>query len=175
MRSSRPARSSYLVQTVSRLTSAHHQKRPLDLSRQLDRLYESYPAEFRRLIQGGVLKSRTAYYLLKIGRMVREARPPTARAEAIGWTKLHLIADYAGPRQAKSLLKLAERLTTQELKSVLRDQNAHRRPHCVQLYFSAAQYQAFSRAVLRNGATRARRGLRSKEQATIRIIRAADR
>jgi hypothetical protein len=138
-------------------------------------MYESDPAEFRHLISSGGLKSRKAYYLLKIGRMIREARLPLARAEAIGWTKLHLIADRGEPQHASSLLRLAERLTTHKLKGALRNDSARSRHHCVQLYFNAGQYRTFKRAVLRHGGTRARRGLARKEQAIIRMIRAADR
>jgi len=67
---------------------------------------------------------------------------------------------------------LAERATAHEFRSALR--NGCAKPHCVQLYFSTTQYQVFRRAILPHGGTRARRGLAGKEQAIIRVIRAAE-
>jgi hypothetical protein len=112
--------------------------------------------------------------MLKIGRMLRKSGLPLVRAEGVGWTKLHLIADHAEPQHAASLLKLAERMTVQKLEAELRkDSPFLPTPRCVQLYFNAGQYQAFRRAVVRYGGRRARRGLSNKEQAIIRNIRAA--
>ena len=105
--------------------------------------------------------------------MVTKLTP--SRAEKIGWTKLSIIAGQAEPKYVAALLKLAEAMTTQELKIALRNEGSAQRPHCVQLYFTTGQYRLFRRAILTHGGKPARRGLAGKEQALIRAIQASER
>src|SRR6185437_2112507 len=54
------------------------------------------------------LRSRAAYYLSKIGRMLRTTRLALAPRRAVGLTKLHLIADHVEPQQAANLCTFNE-------------------------------------------------------------------
>jgi hypothetical protein len=128
-------------------------------------------AEFKNIIRDGALSRRTAYYLPKVGQIIRTARLSTSRAQRIGWTKLQIIGGKMNGKNAARLLKLAEENNAQLLKRLVRENSPHQKPHCVLLYFSTEQYHQFKRAVLQHGGSSAGRGLVGKEEAILRIIR----
>jgi hypothetical protein len=163
-----------LKQSVLSRASSPLNRDRLDLSRHLDLLYQRDPAELQSVIRAGALSRRTAYYLLKVGQLIRAAKLSTSQAERIGWTKLQIIGDKLNGKNAARLLKLAEENNAQELKRLVREDSPKQKPHCLLLYFGTDQYRQFRRAVLRHGASSAGRGLVGKEEAIMRIIRLAD-
>ena len=143
----------------------------LELSRVLELLHRRDRAEFQDLIHSGALGRRTAFYLRKVGQLIRTAKLSTYQAEHIGWTKLQIVGDKLNGKNAARLLKLAEENNAQELKRLINEDRPKTKSHCVLLYFSTDQYRQFRRAVLRHGGSSAGRGLVGKEEAIVRIIR----
>jgi hypothetical protein len=155
----------------------------LELSQLLASLHrhpDEGKAQFRGLIEDGTLRQRAAYYLLEVGQLIRSGDLSAADAERIGWTKLQIIGSRINGMGAAKLLKVARDNSVQELKRQIagegrRRKRRVRKPHCMLLYFTAAQYRRLERAMLANGAERVgqRRGLVRKEEAIMQIVREA--
>jgi hypothetical protein len=157
-----------LKQSILTLAALPRHQGRLDLSRKLDLLHRRDTAEFPDVIREGGLSRRAAFYLRKVGGLIRKAKLSTSQAESIGWTKLQIIADTVNAKNASRLLKLAEEHNAQELKRLIGEINPKSKPHCVLLYLTDWQYAQFETAVRRKGASRKGRGLIGKEEAIMR-------
>ena len=163
-----------LKQSILTLASLPRNQGRLDLSRKLDLLHRRDRAEFLDVIREGGLSRRTAFYLLRVGRVIRTTQLSKSQAERIGWTKLQIIGDKINGKNADRLLKLAEENNAQELKRLIGQNSPNPKPHCVQLYFTDWQYARFETAVRRECPQRKSRGLVGKEEAIMRIFRRAE-
>jgi len=105
-------------------------------------------AQFQNLIHDGTLGRRTAFYLRKVGQLIRTAKLSTSQAERIGWTKLQIVGDKLNGKNAARLLKLAEENNAQELRRLVSKKRAKSKPKCLQLYFTDKQYEQFKRALI---------------------------
>ena len=70
------------------------------------------------------MKPRTAYYMVDIGRTVRQLGITADRVQKIGWTKMKEItgAMTAAPEDAEKFLNMAESMSTSQLRDALRSE-----------------------------------------------------
>jgi hypothetical protein len=160
-----------LKESILTLAALPRNQDRLDLSRKLDLLHRRDRAEFLDVIRAGGLSRRTAFYLRKVGQLIRTAKLSTFQAERIGWTKLQIVGDKLNGKNASRLLKLAEENNAQELRRLVSKKRAKSKPNCVQLYFTDKQYEQFKRALTDQNATSKGRGIVGKEEALMRLIR----
>ena len=125
-------------------------------------------------------KLRTTYALLEVGRWVRHSGLAIERCEAIGWTRLGVLARHCADRPLKKAnraeLDMAEKRTAAELPAALAAGPAVKTPEkrrIVLLRLTPAQYAVFEAAVLAHGATKAGKGkgLADKEVGLVAALR----
>jgi hypothetical protein len=172
---SRHRKSQALIRELKRRIVARASSGPENVSfaqaSDLAALHKRERAEFNDLIDKGHLKLRTAYYLRRVGELLKTGAITPTDAERIGWTKVQIIADKITGKNAAKLLRLALDNSAQELKRIMREDDQKPAPHCVLMYFSPQQYVQFKRAMILHGATSTGRGLARKEEAIMRLIR----
>ncbi len=150
---------------------ADHKKPPsIELAGVLYRLQQREPEQFKAFYETSRIKRRTAFYLAEVGKCLEPLGLPSSRLEAIGWSKIQVIAKHLTPRNAEKLLKLAEENTTQSLAARMRNDDPMPDARCVMLRLSPQHYRKFEDAVLQNGGAKVGRGLRDKEKALMKII-----
>ena len=110
-------------------------------------------------------KLRTTYALLEVGRWLRHTGLAMERCEAIGWTKLAILARHRADRPLKKAnrteLDMAEKRTAAELPAALAAGPTVKTPQKarnVLLRLTPAQYAVFEAAVLACGAAKAGKG-----------------
>ena len=123
---------------------------------------------------------RRIYYLLQVGRFLTTWGIAKEQAEALGWTKLLVVARFVAGQESLStsdvskLLGLAAASTAHQLPGVLATATlATVTPHAMLLRLSTEQYQVITAALLANGATRKRNGIGRKEEALTSIALAS--
>jgi hypothetical protein len=172
---SRHRQSQALIRELKRRIVARASSGPENVSlaqgSDLAALYDEDPAEFRSIIDKGEMKRRRAYYLLRVGQLLKTGTFTKSDAERIGWTKVQIIADKITGKNVAKLVRLALDNSAQELKRIMREDDQKPAPHCVLMYFSPQQYVQFKRAMILHGATSTGRGLARKEEAIMRLIR----
>jgi hypothetical protein len=148
------------------------QKKPpsIELARVLHRMQQCEPEQFKEFYENSRIKRRTAFYLAEVGKCLEPLGLPSSRLEAIGWSKIQVIAKHLTARNAEKLLKLAEKNTTHGLAALMRKDDPMPDARCVLLRLSPQHYRKFEEAVLQNGGTKVGRGLRDKERALMKII-----
>lgn len=150
---------------------ADHGKPPsIELAGVLYQLQQNEPEQFKLFIENSPVSRRTAFYLAEVGKCLAPLRRPSSRLEAIGWSKIQVIAKHLTQRNAEKLLKLAEENTTQSLAARMRNDDPMPDARCVMLRLSPQHYRKFEAAVLQNGGSKVGRGLRDKEKALMKII-----
>ena len=120
------------------------------------------------------IKRRSLFYLLNVGEFLDEYSVSEEQAERIGWTKLQIIARYAGnqpsqisQRAMKIKLGLAARTPAHALQAALEagDKQSTEQLHSILLRIPASQYADVEAALIACGAKRSGRGLIGKEAA----------
>lgn len=150
---------------------ADHKKPPsIELAGVLYQLQQNEPEQFKLFIENSPVSRRTAFYLAEVGKCLEPLGLPSSRLEAIGWSKIQVIAKHLTPRKAEKLLKLAEENTTHSLAAQMRNDDPMPEARCVMLRLSPKHYRRFEEAVLQNGGTKVGKGLRNKEKAVMKII-----
>jgi hypothetical protein len=152
--------------------SRRFDQRFLDLARTLRELKTVDPALFRLCIANSHISTRKAYYLLTVIETFDKLHVPDERLQAIGWTKLTVMAKHVNKDNIKEALKLAETARTRDLKVLVKGKWPEKKPHCVLMYLTTAQYEVFSKVLLQFGAKHGPRGLIGKEEALIAFIEA---
>lgn len=138
----------------------------------LRKIQEELPEQFDIIIRLLGISTRKAYYLIAIDKKLAELGVSSARLEAIGWTKLQMVAPYINKENCEDLLLLAERYTGRELALKLKNKKIVAGTKSVLLYFNPGDYQIFAAALLANGAKMRNGGLQGKEKALIRALAA---
>jgi hypothetical protein len=130
------------------------------------------PASFDELIEASGKKRRTVIYMLKVWDRFSPLGIDKDRLEAIGWTKLAIIAETCAPGTEAEGLLLAEKYTAKELPALLKGSPARKRKHVVVLRLSRGDYMMFREALLENGAKKAKNkvGLSGKEAALMKAM-----
>ena len=152
-----------------------------DLARFLAPLHDLRPALLKKVEEHSNLRRRTLYYLVDVGRMLRNYHIDKAQAERIGWTKLQILARHldkigdVSPTELASLLEMAAKkeVKVYELPSVLAGRTGKTRRRTVLLRLSPSEYDDFAEALVRYGAIRKGRGLLNQKKALMKLIRAA--
>jgi hypothetical protein len=150
--------------------SKRFDERFLELARTLRDLKTIAPDLFGLCVENSRISLRKAYYLLEVVDTFEKLHVSEKRLQAIGWTKLAVIAKHVTKGNVKEALKLAENASTRDLKAWVNGEWPEEKPHCVLMYMTAAQYTAFTDALLTFGAKRGRRGLVDKEKALTEFI-----
>jgi hypothetical protein len=143
----------------------------LELGNLLRELQETAPDDFRRLVAIRQLGKRKAYYLMEVARAFANLDVPRFRLSKIGWTKLQIIAPHINPDNSENLLTLAETNTAINLKAIVRGEKPTVGGRSVLLFFTAKQFDAFSKAILKHGAVKNAEGFLNKEKALIKAVR----
>ena len=125
------------------------------------------------------MSRRRLYYLLEVGKFIKNPTVGKADAERLGWTKLQIVARYVNQSNATDAevaeyVKRALATKAYALGQALREGvNVSRRTAMFRLSDDAND--ELSEALVAFGAEHARRGLSKKEQALLLIVRAAMR
>jgi len=144
----------------------------LQLALLLGQIKAKDPDAFRDLITERGLGRRKAYYLLAIEKAFGDiAHTQRERLSRIGWTKLQIVAASVTPQNREKLLRLAEKHTAEDLKTLTRGDQPIAGRKAVLLYFSPEQYKTFAKAIVKHGAIKSGDGFTKKEEAVIRAVR----
>lgn len=92
----------------------------MHVARLLRTAHDYDPALFPMVAEAAGIKSRRTYALARIARKFEGLGFGNERLNAIGWTKLSIIARYIDPENADVLVHLAETLKAHELEKHLR-------------------------------------------------------
>ena len=139
-------------------------------ARMLREAQDEFPDKFAQVAKDLGIGKRKAYALAQINRTFDDLGVPWERLRQIGWTKLMIIAPYAGEDSLDGLLDLAEACTAHELSRHLHGEPVFADEHCVILYLSNEQYQVFEQALVGHGALRSTRGMAGKEAALTKAL-----
>ena len=148
-----------------------------DLALGLDALHGEDPGALRDIPQRSGISRRRMYYLLDVGRLIREHKISKARAEGVGWTKLQIIAAHLAsgdgePKELESYLQLSKAHQARALAKALSGQRVLW-SRAVQFNLGMASVAELNEALLAFGADGTQQGRGKKESALIRIVRAA--
>lgn len=97
-----------------------------------------------------------------------------SRLEAIGLTKLELVARGINPRNVDERLEFAETHTVKQLAGHFASSTPVQNSRCVMLYFSADEYDRLAKALIPHGAEQKDGQLIGQEQALLSLIQAVD-
>jgi len=117
------------------------------------------------------------YYLLEVGRLIRERKLSQSDAAALGWTKLKVIARHLSGQEVtegelRQFMKQAVNLPSRSLAEALRGRVVP--DDCaVQFTLDKVAKAQLEEALLAYGAKRAGRGLVKREAALAKIIAVA--
>jgi hypothetical protein len=154
----------------------------LELARHLRDIRDANPGLLAEFVRRSGMSPRKAYYLAAISEQLDGFGFPRRYLEAIGWTKLQIVAqrlsDAGGDPVAKEIvedwLSFAKSHTARDLRNLLLEVEQIARPRCVLMYFNADQYKTFEDAFLKHGGKRQGRGLLSKEEVVIQMIKSLE-
>ncbi len=141
-------------------------------------LHDRDPALIVSLPQESGMSRRRLYYLLDVGRLIEAHEISNADAEEIGWTKLQIIARHMGKTDAANtphltdLLGIASEHKARDLPAVLRGKRVAPK-RIVHFYLNLGARAELREALLKFGAEPVGKGLRNKEAALVRLVRAA--
>jgi len=133
-------------------------------------LQDHAPSEFGPVARLVGVGKRKAYYLAQVDRVFSTLGVEDLRLEALGWTKLKVLADHIDQSNCAQLLELAETSTARQLKFFVSDKLPVQGEKCVVLYFSPSQYAVFEQVVLDFGGEKAGKALLKKEVALIKAL-----
>lgn len=120
---------------------------------------------------------RRLYYLLDAGRLIEKGELTKAQAEKVGWTKLQIIArlepdlDNVSEEQLRSWLEKAPNVKVRFLRETLTGLEPTP-TRAVVFHLNDEDRAILNDALMAYGAEAARRGLRNKEEALMKIVRA---
>lgn len=146
------------------------QRRFLRAAKFFRTLQDTEPSEVGEVAQLIVVSRRQAFYLAKVHRVFSELGVSSERLEAIGWTKLKILARRINASNCELLLDMAETCTARQIKFFVRDKLPVPGERCVTLYFTPNQHAVFETAVLAHGGAKSGKGLMGKEAALIKAL-----
>lgn len=142
----------------------------LHIAHHLASVQQTHPEQFRLVAKNLGIGLRKAYYLASISRKFSLLAVEPKRLEAVGWTKLQIIADHVDVTNFQDLLELAEQSTAHELALIAKGQYPVPGTRCVILYFTPQQHDVFAKALKAHGAVQTGKGLADKEEALIKAL-----
>jgi hypothetical protein len=144
----------------------------LELGRALRRLQEIDPKSFREAMAAPEIGRRLGYYLVAISAAFDGLPVSDARLDALGWTKLQVLAPHVTADNVGELVELAEQNTAFELEGLVKEL-PREEERCVLLRMTEADYGLFTRTMRAYGAVKSGRGLANKEAALRKLLAAA--
>ena len=135
----------------------------------------------RSLVRDVLEKSRMGrrrfYYLLAVGRLIKQHKIAKEPAERVGWTKLQIIAHHVkgqnySRRHIGSLIRQANELNVQTLIAHLKGEKQGS-TKAVVFHLSKEQQVELAYALMAYGAKHGRNGMIDRENALIKIAKAA--
>lgn len=114
---------------------------------------------------------RKAYYLIAIDEAFNPLGIEHKRLVEVGWTKLTRLTEHVNAENVDELLELALRHTDRQLIAIMSGRQPIAKAHIVQLALKPKQYKRYAKALLKHGATPARRGLANQEKALMALIK----
>lgn len=148
-----------------------------DLATKLAKLHESEPSTLRDIPERTGMSRRRLYYLLEVGQLLGDLQIRKADAEAVGWTKLKIIARHLSRNEGtegelRQFMKQAIDVPSRSLAQALRGE-AFPDDCAVQFTLDKIAKAELGEALLAYGAERAGRGLIGRDAALVRIVRVA--
>ena len=125
------------------------------------------------------LSRRRAYYLISVGDLIRRHQLSKAEAEAIGWTKLQIVARHArkrtdGPsrKELSAWLERASNLPAHRLSDAIEGSAPQEtgKARAVLFRLPSELYALVEEELIAHGAVRRGRGLVDKEGALVRLV-----
>lgn len=117
------------------------------------------PAAFRSVHEGTAIQRRRAYELARIADAFDGSEIPVERLEAIGWTKLAILARHGmGQMPIEGYVDLAERATAHMLQAQLSTLTDAPNTRVVLLRLTPDQYGKYRACMVAHGAVKAKKG-----------------
>jgi len=142
----------------------------LELAKLLRDLHDNNPEDFKTLAKLPQLGVRKAYYLVGIDRAFRDLKVDPARLKAIGWTKLSIISRVVAKKNCEKWLQRAETHDAENLKALARGEQPIVGVRNVLLRFTPAQFDVFTKALMKHGAIKNGEGFVRKEAALTKAL-----
>ncbi len=142
----------------------------LELASSLRQLQEASPKDFKKLTSIPQLGRRKAYYLVSIDKAFGGKLVAPQRLKKIGWTKLAALAPVITDENLEDALLFAESNTARNIEAVVKGLEPIIDGRSVLLNFTAAQFEAFSAAIVGHGAVKNGKGFIGKEAALIAAL-----
>jgi len=157
---------------------AREPRRFYELALRLRELHDQDQAAFNAAIRDRSIRRRRAYELLRIANAFADAGLAVERLEAIGWTKLALVAKRLsdleskgeGGMQIESYIDLAERHTVHELPARLAMMVEPLNTRLVSLWLTPEEYEVYRVSMIAHGATAHGKGLSGQEAALMKLL-----
>ncbi len=149
-----------------------------DLALLITALQEAEPGALEVVPRLGGMSRRRLFYLLQVGRLIRDYQITKVDAEDVGWTKLQIVARHVAEmkgvtqEELQAFLKTADRTRAQALLAILRGKTM---PFTVTVAFRLTRpaRAALTEALQVFGAKSTPRGLVGKDRALLKIVNAA--
>jgi len=142
----------------------------LELASLLRQVQEKSPQNFKTLISIPQLGRRKAYYLVSIDKAFGDKNVPPERLRKLGWTKLAALAPHITKDNLEDTLLFAEQHTVRNIDAVVHGLEPILDGRTVVLTFTAEQFEAYSDAILANGAIKNGKGFAGAEAALIAAL-----
>lgn len=167
---------------VAILFSAKQPRHFIHMALRLRDLHAQDQGAFNAVIQDDSLGRRRAYELLRIANTFAGCGIDEERLEAIGWTKLAVVAQHIADLEAAGempmpllgYVDLAERATAHALAAQLKTLTDPPGTRVVLLRLTPADYETYRSSMLARGAIPRGKGLRGQEAALMQLISETD-
>lgn len=147
-----------------------------DLARRLHELQDASATDFRKVSTNGVVGRRRAYQLVRISRVFGPSKIPLSDLEAVGFTKLNLLAEenekgkIFTAAEVEFLVNWAAQHTVRALRDRLAKDTDNQKKRVVAIYLSQAEYLLYRATMIKFGATEIGKGLVGQEKALMKLI-----
>lgn len=146
------------------------------LAQYLHQLHAVSDISFRRITTNGVVGRRRAYQLIRIARVFGPSKIPVSTLEAVGFTKLNLLAEknekgkVFTKAEVEFLVDWAAQHTVKALQDRLAKDPDKQKKRVVAIYLSQAEYPLYRAAMIKCGAQEVGKGLVGQERALMKLI-----
>ncbi|TXN72852.1 hypothetical protein [Methylobacterium sp. WL6] len=136
-----------------------------DLARRLHELHAASSSDFRKITTNGVVGRRRAYQMVRIARVFGPSKIPAPDLEAVGFTKLNLLAEknekgsVLTTAEVEFLVDWAAQHTVKALQDRLAKDPDKQKKRVVAIYLTQAEYSLYRAAMMKFGAPPVGKGL----------------
>ena len=150
-----------------------------DLAISITALHDQDRASLTALSKRTEVGRRRLYYLLDVGRLIERYELTKQEVEAVGWTKLQIVARHLTTTRetkkdhVKHLLRLASNTKAKDLGEALEGKQLEEK-HTFMFFLSKDEAAMLNESLLQFGALRVPGGVTNKEQALMAMLQAAE-